>query len=97
MQLWKVQKNAPPWGGVREVRGGSYSIEGAPRTHGPYRVGHAGGAHLVSQEFAEPHWRTARHVAQGHRKGSLFRVVHRCRSRRDAAAVQRAVKRNALP
>ena len=70
---------------LREVRRRSDAVARAPRAHGPYLAGRAGRAYLVPEVAAEPHRPAARHDAEGPRARPLFRILHRARSRPDAA------------
>ena len=70
---------------LREVRRRGHAVARAPRAHGPYFAGRPGRAYLVPEVAAEPHRPVARHDAEGPRARPLFRILHRARSRPDAA------------
>ena len=70
---------------LREVRRRSDGAEGAPRPHGPYRAGLAGGAYLVPEVAAVAHRPDARHDAEGPGAHPLFRELRRHRAGPDAA------------
>ena len=66
------------------------------------RMGHIelaapGRPHLVPEEPAQPHRPDARHAAEGHRAGSLLRVLHRHRAGPDAAEAEPAAVGRRLP
>ena len=85
---------------LRKVRRRGHPGPRPARADGPHRTGLARRPHLVPEVAAQPHRHDARHAAQGHRAGPVFRILHRHRAGPDQpqaapAAVGRRV--SALP